>query len=159
MFNYFPLYYFFKTRLKNINWIIKYLIFPIVFLLLLIYSLWEINIIFFIINFIMFYNFYEIFYYYNDYSSYKNEIKWIKRSKWNIDRNLYLFLKIIITIFFLFIILIYTNYNINLYLLILFITWVVFFIHNNIKEKFRYITFILLYFLNTLNKFFINNQI
>ena len=142
-----PLVYFYETRLKNISWVIKYFVFPFLYICLLIYSFdWNIKYAF--LNFIIFYNFYEIFYYFNDYSSYKTEINGIQRQvNYTINQNIFIFVKSVTTILLLWIVFYLFPKQIYYYILLLFLAGIVFFIHNKLKEKYRFITFILLYFL------------
>lgn len=150
MFKTLPLYYFYATRLKDISGIIKYFIFPVLYFLVLFFDFWNLNILIFLFNFVLFYNFYEIFYYFNDYNSYDKEKNWIKRWIWEVNKNLFLLSKILFLLILLWVSYFCLFDYFFLYIWFLFLTWIVFYLHNNLSEKFRFLTFILLYFLKYL---------
>ncbi len=148
---YLPTYYWFNYNLKwfnNLIWYFLTLHLPII----LLYSIFlqiEQYIIFsiiYIMSFIIFITFYEIFYIQNDYLSEKEKNS---TKRFNFKNIKLPWLNIILIRFFyisiIYIILYFMKINIISHILILFTIGIVFFIHNIINTKFRFITFYLLF--------------
>lgn len=152
-FYYIPLYYWYKYNLKNFKILMGYIFslhLPVILLLITSIEIWEyfLNMILYIIGFLIFIIVYEIFYIHNDFLA-KNEKNPTFRYDFNkinvpwigmiASRGIYVWLLYwIINLFWV---------QIITHFICLILISIVFFIHNLLNSKYRFITFFLLYVL------------